>query len=159
MKKRWWWVAQIVPLAAMLTLGLFAQNGQVQVGNFPGIFTSLKIGSGQVMTNPPEMVAYLGTVSPTTLNATTNVPVLNISPITINRVEWQLTAQCTVAATFTIVFNGVAQSYTITAGTGTFSGHTDGTLNVPAGSPIGLKTTTAGTTCGAASITVHYTMQ
>lgn len=126
-------------------------------GNFKP--PKLTINGGQTMTNPPEMMAYLGTIAPATLNNTTVAPFVPINPVTITRVEWQTATECTVAATLTVSLTGTLQSYTIPITTTAFSGHTDGTLNVPAGSAVGLKTTTAGTTCGVTQINIHYLMQ
>jgi hypothetical protein len=129
--------------------------------------SSLKIGSGQAMTAPPEMVAYYGQLNVSTVSSNTSVPLTPVSPITITRVEWSLPTEavtCTTTPIVTVTVAGTASAYTVpmTTVASSFSGHVDSTLNVAANSAIGLRTTTASacsTQPGNPFLVVHYIMQ
>lgn len=123
--------------------------------------------SPPALTTAPDMVAYFGPITTTTLGAGTSVPLTPISPITITRVEWSLTTLgvgCTTTPILSVTIGGTAQSYTVpmTTVNSAFSGHVDGTLNVAANGNVGLKVTTAAAGCTTnpgTQMVVHYKMQ
>jgi hypothetical protein len=131
-----------------------------------GSIPKLTIGAGQAMTAPPEMLATKGSVLLSTLNNVDGIPFTPISPVTITRVEWQLSATatgCTTNPIATVMVNSVASAFTVPMTIGSFFGHVDSTLNVPAGNEVQMKITTASAGCtpttSSAQFVIHYLMQ
>lgn len=127
---------------------------------------SVAIGGGQAMTKPPEMVAVFGNATLSSLGNLTGTAYTPAVPITITRIEWQLSATatgCTTNPVVAINVSGTVSGFTATIPLTTFFGHVDSTLNVAANSNLQIKVTTASAGCtpttSTGSMVMHYVMQ
>jgi hypothetical protein len=124
-------------------------------------------GTPQAFSNPPDLVAYMNTISANTLNNMGTFVLATRAAITITGLDWAISSSGTGCGTAVISFvvSGSTQSsptISISTLSTSFFGHGNATLNVAANSTVQLKVTTAAGCSVAPSVlamAMHYAMQ